>query len=112
MAIRGVSDELLGTFVPIAVYWLYSGLYVALEGVERLDGYRLHPREEAATKNAVSKGAVVRGVLVQQAFQVAVSLTLFTVITPFALIFSSYILTNSRVRIVLVFSWLSFSIVG
>ncbi|GJN22267.1 hypothetical protein PR202_gb09821 [Eleusine coracana subsp. coracana] len=80
MAIGGVSDELLGTFVPIAVYWLYSGLYVALDGVERLDSYRLHPREEAVTKNAVSRGAVVRGVLVQQAFQVAVSLTLFTVI--------------------------------
>lgn len=83
MAIGGVSDELLGTFVPIAVYWLYSGLYVALDGVERLDGYRLHPREEALAKNAVSRGAVVRGVLVQQAFQVAVSLTLFTVIIPF-----------------------------
>ncbi|CAN6239439.1 unnamed protein product, partial [Urochloa humidicola] len=80
MGIGAVSDELLGTFVPIAVYWLYSGLYVALDGVGRLDGYRLHTREEAATKNVVSKAAVVRGVLVQQAFQVAVSLTLFAVI--------------------------------
>ncbi|KAF7080385.1 hypothetical protein CFC21_084477 [Triticum aestivum] len=66
----GVSDELLGTFVPIAVYWLYSGLYVALDGVERLDAYRLHPRGEEAARNVVSRGAVVRGVLVQQAFQV------------------------------------------
>ncbi|PUZ77455.1 hypothetical protein GQ55_1G372700 [Panicum hallii var. hallii] len=80
MGIGAASDELLGTFVPIAVYWLYSGLYVALDGVGRLDGYRLHTREEAATKNVVSKAAVVRGVLVQQAFQVAVSLTLFAVI--------------------------------
>ena len=80
MGIGAASDELLGTFVPIAVYWLYSGLYVALDGVGRLDGYRLHAREEAATKNVVSKAAVVRGVLVQQAFQVAVSLTLFAVI--------------------------------
>uniref|UniRef100_K3YSZ4 aldehyde oxygenase (deformylating) n=3 Tax=Setaria TaxID=4554 RepID=K3YSZ4_SETIT len=80
MGIGAVSDELLGTFVPIAVYWLYSGLYVALDGVGRLDGYRLHTREEAATKNVVSKATVVRGVLVQQAFQVAVSLTLFAVI--------------------------------
>uniref|UniRef100_A0A0E0ENM1 F-box domain-containing protein n=4 Tax=Oryza TaxID=4527 RepID=A0A0E0ENM1_9ORYZ len=76
----GASDELLGTFVPIAVYWLYSGLYLALDGVERLDVYRLHPREEEAAKNVVSRGTVVRGVLVQQAFQVAVSLTLFAVI--------------------------------
>jgi sphinganine C4-monooxygenase len=80
MGIGAMSDELLGTFVPIAVYWLYSGLYVALDGVGRLDGYRLHTREEAATKNVVSKAAVVRGVLVQQVFQVAVSLTLFAVI--------------------------------
>ena len=76
----GVSDELLGTFVPIAVYWLYSGLYVALDGVERLDSYRLHPRGEEAARNVVSRGAVVRGVLVQQAFQVVVALTLFAVI--------------------------------
>ncbi|XBH64413.1 hypothetical protein VPH35_118181 [Triticum aestivum] len=76
----GVSDELLGTFVPIAVYWLYSGLYVALDGVEGLDAYRLHPRGEEAARNVVSRGAVVRGVLVQQAFQVVVALTLFAVI--------------------------------
>uniref|UniRef100_A0A0D9VL01 Uncharacterized protein n=1 Tax=Leersia perrieri TaxID=77586 RepID=A0A0D9VL01_9ORYZ len=80
MAIGAPSDELLGTFVPIAVYWLYSGLYLALEGVERLDVYRLHPRAEETAKNVVSRGTVVRGVLVQQAFQVAVSLTLFAVI--------------------------------
>nr|ACG38886.1 hypothetical protein [Zea mays] len=81
MGIGAVSDELLGTFVPIAVYWLYSGLYVALDGVGRLDGYRLHTREEAATKNVVSRAAVVRGVLLQQVFQVAVSLTLFAVVS-------------------------------
>uniref|UniRef100_A0ACD5YR75 Uncharacterized protein n=1 Tax=Avena sativa TaxID=4498 RepID=A0ACD5YR75_AVESA len=75
-----VSDELLGTFVPIAVYWLYSGLYVALDGVERVHSYRLHPKAEEATKNVVSRAAVVRGVLVQQAFQVVVALTLFAVI--------------------------------
>jgi sphinganine C4-monooxygenase len=83
MAIGSMSDELLGTFVLIAVYWLYSGLYVVMDGVERLDGYRLHAREEAAAKNAVSRCAIVRGVLVQHAFQVTVSLTLFMVIILF-----------------------------
>jgi hypothetical protein len=73
-----VSDELLGTFVPIAVYWLYSGLYTVLDGLG-MDDYRLHPKGEE-TKNIVSKWTVVRGVLVQQAFQIAVSLLLFTVI--------------------------------
>jgi sphinganine C4-monooxygenase len=75
-----VSDELLGTFVPIAVYWLYSGLYVVLDGLG-MDDYRLHPKGEEEAKNIVSRSTVVRGVLVQQAFQIAVSLLLFTVIT-------------------------------
>jgi sphinganine C4-monooxygenase len=76
-----VSDELLGTFVPIAVYWLYSGLYVVLDGLG-MDDYRLHPKGEEV-RNIVSKWTVVRGVLVQQAFQIAVSLLLFTVIPLF-----------------------------
>ncbi|KAE8807447.1 putative hydroxylase [Hordeum vulgare] len=74
-----VSDELLGTFVPIAVYWLYSGLYIVLDRME-IDDYRLHPKGEEAVKNVVSKWTVVKGVLVQQGFQIAVSLLLFTII--------------------------------
>jgi sphinganine C4-monooxygenase len=61
--------------MSIIVYWLYSGLYVTLNGVEQVDSYRLHAREVVAAKNVVS-----RGVLVQHAFQVTVSLTLFMVI--------------------------------
>lgn len=76
-----VSDELLGTFVPIAVYWLYSGLYIVLDAMG-MDDYRLHPKGEEATKNVVSKWTVVKGVLVQQSFQIAVSLLLFTVTIP------------------------------
>ncbi|KAL0912511.1 hypothetical protein M5K25_018488 [Dendrobium thyrsiflorum] len=71
-----LSDELLGTFVPIAVYWIYSGIYVMLGD---LNQYRLHTKAEEETKNVVSKGTVVKGVLVQQAFQVVVLLLLFTV---------------------------------
>ncbi|XP_020255053.1 sphinganine C4-monooxygenase 1-like isoform X1 [Asparagus officinalis] len=72
-----VSDELLSTFVPIAVYWVYSGVYVLLSS---LDNYRLHPRGDEDKKNIVSKYTVVKGVLVQQAMQIAISLILFTVI--------------------------------
>lgn len=75
-----VSDGLLGTFVPIAVYWLYSGLYIVLDGLG-MDDYRLHPKGDEETKNIVSKWTVFKGVLVQQAFQIAVSTLLFTVIT-------------------------------
>ena len=58
---------------------LYSGLYVALDGVERLHTYRLHPKVEEAAKNVVSRPTVVRGILVPQ---VVVALTLFAVIPP------------------------------
>ncbi|RRT35213.1 hypothetical protein B296_00049449 [Ensete ventricosum] len=73
-----VSDELLGTFVPVAVYWVYSGIYVLLGDLEN---YRLHTKAEEKAKNIVPKWTVVKGVLLQQAFQIAVSLLLFTVIT-------------------------------
>ncbi|XP_010937115.1 sphinganine C4-monooxygenase 1 [Elaeis guineensis] len=73
-----VSDELLGTFVPVAVYWIYSGMYMLLGGLEN---YRLHPKSEEDVKNIISKGTVVQGVLVQQTFQIAVSLLLFTVVS-------------------------------
>ncbi|KAJ3695618.1 hypothetical protein LUZ60_000995 [Juncus effusus] len=72
-----ISDELLGTLVPIVVYWAYSGVYMLMDG---WDDYRLHPKSEES-KNIVSKFTVVKGVLVQQAFQIAVSLTLFTLIS-------------------------------
>ncbi|CAM6091342.1 unnamed protein product [Calypogeia fissa] len=70
----GISDELLGTFVPIAVYWLYGGMYHLLPP---MDKYRLHTRKEEDLKNAVSKSTVVKGVLLQQAVQAVVAMLLF-----------------------------------
>lgn len=74
-----VSDELLGTVAPIVVYWLYSGIYVALSSLER---YRLHTKAEEEEKNLVSKSTVVKGVLLQQLVQAAVAILLFTVKFP------------------------------
>lgn len=71
-----VSDELLGTFVPIAVYWLYSGLYSMLGGLEN---YRLHCKKDEDEKNLVSKSDVVKGVVLQQAVQAVVATILFAV---------------------------------
>jgi sphinganine C4-monooxygenase len=71
-----VSDELLGTVAPIVVYWLYSGIYVALSSLE---GYRLHSKAEEEEKNLVSKSSVVKGVLLQQLVQAVVAIILFTV---------------------------------
>ncbi|GKU99487.1 hypothetical protein SLEP1_g12334 [Rubroshorea leprosula] len=71
-----VSDELLGTFVPILVYWMYSGIYVLLGSFEN---YRLHSKKDEDEKNLVSKGTVVKGVLFQQTIQAIVAIILFTV---------------------------------
>lgn len=71
-----VSDELLGTFVPLLVYWIYSGIYMALGSLEN---YRLHTIKDEDEKNLVSKREVVKGVLLQQAVQAVVATLLFAV---------------------------------
>lgn len=73
-----MSDEVLGTVLPILIYWIYSGLYVVLG---KYDKYRLHTREDEDVKNLVSKSEVVKGVLFQQLVQACVATLLFTVIT-------------------------------
>lgn len=71
-----LSDEVLGIFVPVIVYWLYSGLYVAMGS---MDSHRLFTTDEEEEKNMVSKGEVVKGVLIEQFFQVSVLGLLFKV---------------------------------
>jgi len=73
------SDEALAIVVPILVYWVYSGMYMALG--QSMDKYRLHPRKEEDSKNLVSKRDVVMGVLLQQLVQAAVAAFVFTVST-------------------------------
>ncbi|XP_073131262.1 sphinganine C4-monooxygenase 1-like [Henckelia pumila] len=72
-----VSDELLGTFVPIMVYWVYSGMYVIAGSV--FEKYRLHPQKDEDDKNLVPKKEVVKGVLLQQALQAAVASLLYAI---------------------------------
>lgn len=71
-----VSDELLGTFAPIVLYWVYSGIYMMLGSME---SYRLHSRKDEDEKNLVPKKDVVIGVLLQQAVQAIVATILFAV---------------------------------
>ncbi|CAA3028145.1 sphinganine C4-monooxygenase 1-like [Olea europaea var. sylvestris] len=71
-----VSDELMGTFAPILVYWLYAGFYQLLPP---LDNYRLHTRKEESEKNLVPLGVVIKGVLLQQLVQAVVAHLLFLV---------------------------------
>ncbi|KAG7032210.1 Sphinganine C4-monooxygenase 2 [Cucurbita argyrosperma subsp. argyrosperma] len=71
-----ISDQILGTFVPILVYWLYSGIYVLLGS---FDNYRLHSKKDEQEKNLVSKSTVLRGVFFQQTIQAIVAILLFKV---------------------------------
>ncbi|KAJ4796480.1 Methylsterol monooxygenase 2-1 [Rhynchospora pubera] len=74
MALQYASDEILAIFVPIVVYWVYSGVYMMLGS---LDQYRLHSREDEEKKNLVPKREVVKGVLFQQLVQAAVAFLVF-----------------------------------
>ncbi|KAF3340097.1 sphinganine C(4)-monooxygenase 2-like protein [Carex littledalei] len=60
------SDELLVVFGPIAVYWIYSGIY---EWFSCMEKYRLHSKKEEDNMNLVSKRDVMICVLFQQAIQ-------------------------------------------
>lgn len=71
-----VSDEAMGTFALIVVYWLYAGFYQLLPP---LDNCRLHSKKEEALKNSVPLSSVVKGVLLQLLFQATVAQTLFLV---------------------------------
>ncbi|KAL9226221.1 hypothetical protein vseg_002057 [Gypsophila vaccaria] len=71
-----ISDEILGTFAPIIVYWAYSGIYIMLGSLEN---YRLHSKKDEEEKNLVPKSVVVKGVLLQQFVQSVVALILFAV---------------------------------
>ncbi|XP_054790080.1 very-long-chain aldehyde decarbonylase GL1-9-like [Prosopis cineraria] len=70
-----VSDEVMGTFAPIVLYWIYGGFYQLLPP---LDKYRLHTRREEKEKNLVPLSDVVKGVLLQQLVQATVALFLLT----------------------------------
>ncbi|XP_062109456.1 sphinganine C4-monooxygenase 1-like [Humulus lupulus] len=79
MNFEAVSDEVLGTFVPIIVYWIYSGMYILLELLLG-EKYRLHSKNDENEKNVVPKRVVIKGVLIQQFLQAMVAITCYMVI--------------------------------
>lgn len=67
------KEDLLVTFVPIAVYWIVSGIYTMFENFH---DYRLHTNEEeeeAARITFVSKSSVAKELLLAQFIQIVVS---------------------------------------
>lgn len=95
-----LSDELLGTVMPIVVYWVYSGLYMLFGSY---DNYRLHSRQDEHDKNLVTKPTVVKGVLLQQAVQAVVAIILFKV--PFFLCLYICVYKCMSLHFVIVFWW-------
>jgi len=91
-----VSDELMGTFAPIVLYWVYAGFYHLLPPLDR---YRLHTRRDEEKKNLVPFSTVVKGVLLQQLVQAIVALFLVSSST-FQLIYANSICPNFVVNIV------------
>jgi hypothetical protein len=74
------AEELVVTLAPVAVYWVYAGIYdLLLARTTVLDKYRLHSRRDEETKNIASRKDVVRGVLLLQAIQVAISVAVLKV---------------------------------
>ncbi|KAJ3675528.1 hypothetical protein LUZ60_004570 [Juncus effusus] len=73
-----ISDELMSTIAPIFVYWIYGGFYMLMPPLKR---YRLHTRQEEKEKNIVDLPTVIKGVLIQQFFQVIIAQLLFMVVS-------------------------------
>ncbi|XP_010534115.1 PREDICTED: sphinganine C4-monooxygenase 1-like [Tarenaya hassleriana] len=64
-------DETMGIIAPIAVYWVYAGVYQLMGGM--MEKYSLHSLHEHLHKNVPSLPSVVRGVLLQQLVQASIS---------------------------------------
>ncbi|PRQ18925.1 putative sphingolipid C4-monooxygenase [Rosa chinensis] len=73
------SDEILGMFIPIILYWLYAAVIISIEKL--VPKYKLRSSEEQDKRNhLVSKGTVIKGVVLQQALQ-ACTATLLYILT-------------------------------
>lgn len=66
-----ISDKDLSLLAPIAVYWVASAVFEALDAAQLpfLEKYRIHEPEEVKRKNRVTKRTVFIAVIVQQVLQ-------------------------------------------
>ncbi|CAG8476023.1 15756_t:CDS:2 [Funneliformis mosseae] len=76
-----MSDKQLALFVPLVVYWVYSGFYHLISTLEipLFEKYRLHSVIETETRNKVSQSEVIRAVLLQQFLQTLLGFLLVVV---------------------------------
>lgn len=71
-----VYDKLLGSFFLILVYWLYSELCTLLDMFE---SHSLHLKKDEDMTNLVSKGIVIKRVILEQTIQIVIANLLFTI---------------------------------
>jgi len=74
--VDGVSDHHLALAAPVAAYWLLSLFfhYLDTRDWKVLERYRIHDSAEVASRNRVSRTAVIWAVIFQQVLQTALGL--------------------------------------
>jgi sphinganine C4-monooxygenase len=64
-----VSDTFLSLLLPIIAYWTVSMIFHQIDTYDLFPQYRLHTPAELLTRNHVSRGDVVKDVIIQQIIQ-------------------------------------------
>lgn len=71
----GISDETLALMLPIIAYWTYATFFHIIDVYELAEKFRIHPSEEEESRNKVSLGEVLKGVIIQHIIQTIVGLS-------------------------------------
>ena len=71
-----VPDNILALILPVAAYWIVSMGFHFIDVNDLFPQYRLHTPAELLKRNHVSRGEVVRDVVLQHLIQTLVGLTL------------------------------------
>lgn len=74
--VPGISDQLLALLLPIAAYWIVSIGFHILDVYDFGSQYRLHTPAEVLKRNHVSRGEVIRDVVLQQTIQTVFGLAI------------------------------------
>lgn len=84
LLIDGVPDHYLALAAPVIAYWSLSLFFHFLDTRDWkvLDKYRLHPSEEVASRNLVSRSTVVYAVFFQHIIQTILGLYWLTAEAP------------------------------
>lgn len=74
--VSGVSDHVLGTFLPTLVYIVANAVFHVISKLDLLSRYRIHPTNDELRRNHVSRSRCLRGVIRYHIMQIALGLLL------------------------------------